>query len=64
MSSFEYPVEVEVLVGLDEGLGAGLPSLVAVDGRSGSVQEVVEAVPPDSIHDKSSRRHQYKMCEL
>ena len=48
VSSFEYPVEVEVLVGLDEGLGAGLPLLVAVDGRSGSAQEIVEAVPPDS----------------
>jgi hypothetical protein len=44
---FEYPVEVEVLVGLDEGLGAGLPLLVAVDGRSGRAQETVEAVPPD-----------------
>jgi len=48
VSSFEYPVEVEVLVGLDESLGAGLPLLVAVDGRSGSAQEAVEAVPPDS----------------
>lgn len=50
VSSFEYPVEVEVLVGLDEGLGlgAGLPFVVAVDGRPGSAQEAVEAVPPDS----------------
>lgn len=47
VSGFEYPVEVEVLVGLDEGLGAGLPLLVAVDGRSGRAQETVEVVPPD-----------------
>ena len=49
VSSFEYPVEVEVLVGFDKGLGAGarLPFIVAVDGRSGSAQEAVEAVPPD-----------------
>ena len=47
VSGFEYPVEVEVLVGLDEGLGAGLPLLVAVDGRSGRAQETVEAVQPD-----------------
>jgi hypothetical protein len=47
VSGFEYPIEVEVLVGLDEGLGVGLPLLVAVDGRSGRAHETVEAVQPD-----------------
>ena len=51
MSSLEYPVAVEVLVGLDEGLGAGLPFLVAVDGRPRRAQELVQAVPPDDDSD-------------
>ena len=53
MSSSEYPVEFEILVRLDEGLGAGLAFLAAVDGRPGRVDEAVEAAPPGNASSSS-----------
>ena len=43
----EYPVEFQVLVRLDEGLGAGRLTHLAVDRLSGRVRELLQAFPPD-----------------
>jgi hypothetical protein len=66
VSSSEDPIEVEVLVGPDEGLGARLAFLAAVDGLPGRVHEALEAVPPGTASaaaaTSSVGRERSSMC--